>query len=75
MSTSVVRLPIVQARVGLSRSQIYRLVSLGEFPPPVSLGPRAVAWVSDEIEAWIESRIELSRDSDSHRPVRGGSRD
>ena len=55
------RLPVVKARTGLSRSSIYQYVSVGVFPKPVQLGPRAVAWVADEIEAWITQRIEESR--------------
>lgn len=38
------RLPTVMQATGLGRSTIYRLVSKGAFPPPVHLGPRAVAW-------------------------------
>ena len=38
------RLPTVMQATGLGRSTIYRLVASGGFPPPVHLGPRAVAW-------------------------------
>lgn len=55
------RLPTVKARTGLSRSTIYLYVSVGTFPKPVQLGPRAIAWVADEVEAWIAQRIEESR--------------
>lgn len=58
---TLLRLPVVKARTGLSRSTIYLYVSEGTFPKPVQLGPRAVAWVADEIEAWIAQRIEESR--------------
>lgn len=58
---TLLRLPAVKARTGLSRSTIYLYVSEGIFPKPVQLGPRAVAWVADEIEAWIAQRIEESR--------------
>lgn len=37
-----------------SKSTVYRLVSAGQFPRPVKLGTRAVAWRSSEIDAWIE---------------------
>lgn len=56
MSTRVLRRPDVQARTGLSRSSIYRLMDLGLFPRPVRLNTRAVAWREDDIEAWIASR-------------------
>jgi prophage regulatory protein len=50
------RLPAVMARSGLGRSLIYAKILAGEFPIPVKLGERAVAWRSDEVDAWIESR-------------------
>lgn len=54
------RLSVVMAHTGLSRSFIYSKISLGEFPPPIKLGPRAVGWDSESIEAWIQSRIDAS---------------
>lgn len=54
---TLVRLPGVIARTGLSRSTLYRLVSLGEFPRPIKLGERSSAWNSIEIDAWIADRI------------------
>ncbi|QGZ62474.1 helix-turn-helix transcriptional regulator [Paraburkholderia acidisoli] len=52
----LLRLPIVMARVGLSRATVYRLVKDGCFPGPVRIGVRAVAWRASEIDAWMESR-------------------
>ena len=51
------RLPHVTARTGLSRSEIYRRVALGDFPAPVKLGQRASAWSKHEVDAWIAQRI------------------
>jgi len=51
------RLAQVRQRVPLSRSEIYRLISLGRFPKPVPLGERAVAWDMDEVEEWVQARI------------------
>ena len=56
------RLPQVKARTGLSRSEIYRKVALGDFPSPIKLGERASAWPEHEVTAWIASRI-AARDS------------
>jgi prophage regulatory protein len=53
MATTILRLPAVKARTGLSRSTIYLRVADGSFPPPVSLGARAVGWVESEVEDWI----------------------
>jgi hypothetical protein len=44
-----------------TRSAIYRLCQLGQFPRPIALGPRASAWPSDEVDGWIAARIAASR--------------
>lgn len=58
---SILRLPSVQARTGLSRSTIYLRVSEGTFPKPIALGPRAVGWIASEIDEWIAQRVAASR--------------
>lgn len=60
---TLLRLPGVKKYTGLSRSEIYRRVSAGTFPKPVKLGERASAWPSNEITAWIESRIAARDDA------------
>jgi len=61
MADSILRLPAVKTRTGLSRSTIYLRVAQGAFPKPVSLGGRAVGWVEDEIQSWLTERIATSR--------------
>jgi prophage regulatory protein len=60
-SRRFLRLDQVKHQVGLGRSAIYQKVKAGEFPAPISLGARAVAWLSDEIDAWVDSRVSASR--------------
>lgn len=60
---SILRLPTVKARTGLSRSTIYLRISEDRFPKPVSLGGRAVGWIESEIQDWINQQIESSRKS------------
>ena len=50
------RLPVVLKMTGLGRSTIYRWIADGSFPPPVRLGPRAVAWRWSDLERWTHSR-------------------
>ena len=50
------RLPSVIRMTGLARSTIYRLVSEQQFPAPVRLGPRAVAWRRSDLEQWSDAR-------------------
>lgn len=61
-SRRFLRLPEVKHQVGLGRSAIYQRIKGGEFPAPISLSPngRAVAWDSEAIASWIESRIEAA---------------
>lgn len=56
-SRRLLRLKDVQHKVGLGRSAIYEKIKRGEFPAPVNIGTRAVAWPSDVIDAWIDERI------------------
>lgn len=51
----ILKLPVVTATVGLSRSTIYEKMAAGKFPRPVKLGDFAVGWRESEIQAWIES--------------------
>ena len=61
------RIAEVKQQVGLGRSSIYSKIKCGEFPAPVTLGARAVAWLSDEITAWIDGRVAASRASTVER--------
>ena len=65
MTHSILRLPGVRKTVGLSRSQIYLLMSAGKFPASISLGDRAVGWVEAEIQEWLVDRIQGSRPDNS----------
>lgn len=56
---SFLRLKQVKILTGLSRSWIYEAIRRGDFPPPIPLGARAVAWTSTSIAAWQAKRIEL----------------
>jgi len=61
MAQAILRLPAVKSRTGLSRSTIYLRLSRGEFPKPIALGPRAVGWLENEVQEWLEQRIAASR--------------
>jgi prophage regulatory protein len=61
MTHTILRLPAVKARTGLSRSTIYLRIAEGSFPKPVSLGGRAVGWIEAEVNDWLKQQIEASR--------------
>ena len=56
MADKLIRRPEVEARTGLSRSTLYDWMKRGQFPQPVKLGARAVAWRESDVTAWLESR-------------------
>ena len=63
-----IRLPEVLSRTGYGRTSIYRKMEDGSFPRCVKLGGpledtnafdcRAIAWIEEEIDQWMESMIE-----------------
>ena len=56
MNDRLLRREEVEARTGLARSSIYRLMRLKRFPEPLRIGDRAVRWPASEIESWLDSR-------------------
>ena len=51
------KLKAVKELTGLSRSSIYAYIDKGQFPKQVKLGERCVAWVEEEVVAWLDARI------------------
>lgn len=51
----MLRLPTVLDRVPFSKTEIYRRVRTGEFPKPISIGVRAVAWLESDIDQYIQN--------------------
>ena len=51
------RINEVMSLIGLSRSQIYVLVSRGEFPKQVKVSEKASAWLASEVETWMNERV------------------
>ena len=65
---SFIRLNEVMSRTGYGRTSIYRKMEDGSFPKSLKLGgppkdpnefdSRAIAWIEEEVDQWIESRIQ-----------------
>ena len=63
-----IRLPEVMSRTGYGRTSIYRKMEDGSFPKSLKLGgppkdpnefdSRAIAWIEEEVDQWIESRMD-----------------
>jgi len=56
-STKFLRLPSVIDKVGLSRSQIYKLIQQGDFPEPVKIGPKISVWIEEKLEMWMDAQV------------------
>jgi len=64
------RLPQVKAVTGLSKTSLYTLIRDRNFPAPVRLGPRAVAWVRSEVKRWAANRVLASRSAAYPQPAK-----
>lgn len=56
-----IRVPEVLRRVGFGRTKLYELIRQGRFPEQVKIGPRTVAFVESEVDEWIETTVQNSR--------------
>jgi prophage regulatory protein len=59
-SNRFLRIKEVIQKVGLSRSQVYRLIQAGTFPSPFKIGSKISVWSESLVTEWmsgIEGRI------------------
>jgi len=56
--TKVLKVKQVATEINVSVPQVYKLVSLGRFPKPIKLGERGSGWLTSEIDAWLQSRVD-----------------
>ena len=64
MLHTILRIPATTTQSGNSRSTIYKRISQGLWTKPVRLGPRAVGWPANEIEALNAARISGKTDTE-----------
>jgi prophage regulatory protein len=50
------RLPDVVEAMKLSASTVFRMVKANEFPAPIRLSKRAIAWRTRDLEVWLSQR-------------------
>ena len=43
--------------VGLSKSQLYRLIKSGKFPRGTNLSERIVVWDMESVDKWLEAKF------------------
>ena len=57
MPNTIIKIDEVKKRTTFSESTIYRLISQGNFPKQVKLAERSCGWVENEIEEYLNKRI------------------
>ena len=62
-ATRLIRLQEVLERTCYGKAWIDRMINDGKFAGPVKIGSRAIAFVESEIDTWIQSVIETSRNN------------
>ena len=55
--TKLIRRPAVLEKLGISKSTLYNKIQAEEFPPPISLGSRAVAFVESEVNEVLKEMV------------------
>lgn len=60
----------VTSKTGLGGMTIDRMEARGEFPTRVRLSANCVAWVEDEIDQWIDGRLQARGPLPMPRPLR-----
>jgi prophage regulatory protein len=53
----ILRPRVVEERIGLSLTTIWRQRRLGQFPEPIRLSPGCVGWRESDIQAWLAARM------------------
>ena len=54
----IIKLPAVKQLTTFSSATIYRLMSMGNFPRQVKLSERSSGWLLEEVNAWVNNKIE-----------------
>lgn len=64
---SILRMPEVTKRTGLSRSSLYAHMQRGEFPRPLNISQRSVGWLETDVIEWISTRPKSAPATANHR--------
>lgn len=64
----LIRLTDVESIAGCKKSTIYQMMAAGNFPKPVKLNRRAVAWPETAVLKWVQDRIEQVQQQDLIAP-------
>ena len=59
LKTKLLKASELAEYINVCKSQVYKLVQQGRLPKPIKLGERGSAWLVSEIDAWLQSRVDL----------------
>lgn len=57
METRLLSPKAVCQRISLSRTTLDRLVASGDFPKPVRITPRRLAYPAEAVDAWVKEKV------------------
>jgi prophage regulatory protein len=57
---TILRLPAVKRKTGLSSSTIYAYMGAGTFPPNIRLTARCVGWFERDVNSWLLTRAQAA---------------
>lgn len=52
----IVRISELTEMLAISKTSLWRLRQSEDFPTPIQLGPRIIAWKISDIESWLENK-------------------
>lgn len=55
---NLIGLQDIKRKTTLGKTTVYQQIKERNFPAPVHIGRRRVAWVEAEVDTWVRSRIE-----------------
>lgn len=44
-------------KLDIGRTTLDEWVASGEFPQPIKIGPRAIAWLAEEVDQWLDDKM------------------
>ena len=57
LTGACMRIPETARYMAISRSRLTQLRMIGEGPPLIKIGPRAVAYRMSDLDAWLDNRV------------------
>lgn len=56
-----VRMRELTTLVGLSKSEIYRRIDQGRFPPGEKISIRVTVWSLEKIDKWLKNQLDIGK--------------